>query len=182
MSVEKSLCGLGIFLAGETARRVNRWRRLYDPSYPGLAPHISLAYPPFVQPVEWQQVRGAIAECLHAYPPFRIYLDGVGTFSSQPMVLWLNPIDGGVLVRMRKSLEACFPEYVPIMPFEFQPHVSIGFFESEVDLGKAYGRVQAVWKPIEFMAEDIVYAVQVDEHKWEIIDRIPLPGSTEKHL
>jgi 2'-5' RNA ligase len=174
MPLEKRMAGLGIFLSGDVARRVNRWRKLYDPSYPELAPHVTLAYPPFVHPDEWQQVRGAVAECLAAYPPFSIRLDGVGVFCDQPIVLWLNPNDGGVLGRIRKNLEKCFPQYVPTLPFDYQPHVSIGFFEDEAKLEAARQRVEKAWKPLEFTAQEFVYAIQAGEDKWEMVDRIPL--------
>ncbi len=169
--------GLGIFLTGAVARKVNRWRKLYDPYYEKLDPHITLAYPPFIPPAAWEEIRAEISQCLSTFPAFRICLDEVGLFSGSPQVLWLHPRDGGVLLRMRRELEHCFPDLVPPLPFEYQPHVSIGFFPDHDSLLRAKAQVEDAWRPLAFTAREMIYAVQTGEDVWEIRDRIPLLGA-----
>ena len=168
--------GLGIFLSGMLARRVNRWRQLYDPYFQKLDPHITLAYPPFIPAAQWPAMRSAIIECLRSFPAFRVRLEGVGIFEGKPLVLWINPQDGGVLLRMRQKLEACFPDFVPRMPFDYQPHLSVGFFQDADALLRAQAQLEAGWRPISFTARELMYAVQTGAEEWEVRDHIPLLG------
>lgn len=169
--------GLGIFLSGAAAEKVDCWRRMYDPYFEKLNPHITLAYPPFIPPERWGEMRGAVSACLAAVPPFRIRLDGMGVFNGDPQVLWLNPQDGGVLVGLRRKLEACFPDFVPALPFEYQPHLSIGFFPDSHALQRAKEQVESAWRPLSFTAREMTYAVQIGTEEWQIRDRIKLLGN-----
>jgi 2'-5' RNA ligase len=83
--------GLGIFLPPEASELANAWRRRYDPSFDLLAPHITLAYPPFVPPEVWLAVKPAVRSALAAFRPFQITLQSTGVFAGNPYVLWLKP-------------------------------------------------------------------------------------------
>jgi len=172
--------GLEIFILGPAAKAINTWRLEYDPAYPELEPHITLAYPPFVPLDQWVGVKPAVAACLARFEPFRVVLKQPGVFrsdsSGEPHVLWLKPEDGGHLKRMRRSLERQFPRYVPPMPARYIPHVSIGFFDQTTILEQALARVKAELKPQEFTIHEVVYEVQ-DERGQQYFDRLPLGKS-----
>ncbi len=169
--------GLGISLPEPAGTAVNLWRRLYDPNYESLWPHITLAYPPFVPPEEWPRVKPAIAACLADFQPFKVTLRETGIFLGNPNhVLWLKPEDGGVLVRIRHALEKALPEHVPPLPFEYQPHVSLCFFQGIEALRQAQEKVQNELTPVVFQVSHVGYAFQQADDLWRTYDLIPLGG------
>ncbi len=169
--------GLGISLPEPAGEAVNLWRRLYDPSFDALWPHITLAYPPFVPPEEWPQVKPIIAACLAGFQPFQVTLRETGIFLGNPNhVLWLKPEDGGTLVRMRRALEKALPEYIPPLPFEYQPHVSIAFFQDLEALHRAQEKVQYELTPVVFQAWELDYVFQQPDNQWRFFDKISLGG------
>lgn len=169
--------GMGITLPEPAGEAVNVWRRLYDPSFDMLWPHITLAYPPFVSPEVWPQVKPIIAACLEGFQPFRITLKETGIFQGDPLhVLWLKPEDGGTLARMRRALEKALPEYVPPLPFDYQPHVSIGFFQDLRALQQAQEKVRNELAPVVFQAHMVGYAFQDPDGTMHIHDQVPIGG------
>jgi 2'-5' RNA ligase len=165
--------GLGVFLPPEASEVVNAWRRLYDPSFEFLAPHITLAYPPFVPPQDWKALKPTIEAALAAFTPFPVTLRSTGVFVGESYVLWLKPEDGGILIEMRRALEAALPEYVPALPFAYQPHVSIGFFTDRESLQQAQAQVGSELRAsIEFQVTELHYVFQLEENVWTHYDRI----------
>jgi 2'-5' RNA ligase len=170
--------GMGVFLPPEAGEIVNAWRRLYDPSHTFLAPHLTVAYPPFVPPEAWPEVRPTILACLANIAPFSIVLRETGLFLGNSHVLWLKPEDGGHLARIRQALEAALPEAVPPLPFVYQPHVSIGFFQDLTSLQEAQQKVELELKePIEFEVNGLSYGFQQADNRWVIFDTVHFPGS-----
>jgi 2'-5' RNA ligase len=167
--------GLGIFLPPGAGEIVNAWRRLYDPSFEFLPPHITLAYPPFVMPEEWPRVKPAILTCLEAFRPFSITLRETGIFMGNPHVLWLKPEDGGILAQMRQALEGAIPDFVPPLPFVYQAHVSLGFFQEPETLQLARQKVELeLVGPIEFVVSELNYGFQSLDNRWIIYDTVQL--------
>lgn len=170
--------GLAIFVDGHAARRINVWRKRFDPTYGAVDPHITLAYPPFVPLEKWEEIRPLVVSCLSDIAPFKIVFRETGTFVSkhdvEPNVLWLKPDDGGVIVRLRKILEFQFPEFVPQMEIGYIPHLSIGFIQGEGPLKRALLEVQKTLGPIEFTAREIVYEALDPVGGVQFFDPIPL--------
>jgi 2'-5' RNA ligase len=172
--------GLGISLPGPAGDAINTWRRLYDPSYELLWPHITLAYPPFAQPHEWPLVRPRVVACLADFQPFKVMLRETGIFLGNPNVLWLKPEDGGIIIRIRRALEEALPEYIPPLPFEYRPHMSIGFFEDLEALYQANQKVQNEIVPVSFLASHVSYAYQLLDGSMQIHDQVLVGGGISR--
>jgi 2'-5' RNA ligase len=167
--------GLGLFVPAEANAAVNRWRRVYDPHYKTIVPHITVAYPPFVPETEWPLVRPALADCLQDFPSFTITLRELGTFAGDHPVLWLRPEDDGSLLRLRAALEVRLPDYVPPVPFDrYIPHVAVGFFASPAALSDARAAIQREMALLRFRADELIYMVFDDDGIWRLRDRLPL--------
>ena len=175
--------GLEIFIRGPAAEMINGWRRRYDPAYPELEPHISLAYTPFVPLEQWPQVKPLVAACLAGFAPFRVILKEPGIFPGdsplEPNVLWLKPEAGGVLYHMRQALEKQLPAYVPPMATPYIPHVSIGFIQGGEALEQALALVRAELQPLEFSVTEVVYEVDDKGCGTMFMDHLPLPGGVQ---
>jgi len=168
--------GLGLFVPAPASDAINRWRRVYDSHHQIIAPHVTLAYPPFVPEAHWPQVRPALADCLQDFPSFTITLRALGTFAGDPYhVLWLRPEDDGRLLRLRAALEERFPDYVPPVPFDrYTPHATVGFFKDPAALAGAQAVIQAEMTPLRFQVDEFVYLVLDDDGVWQLRDRLPL--------
>jgi len=166
--------GLGILAPAAVSAEVSKWRRAYDPHCETVAPHLTVAYSPFVSEEEWPLVRPALVGCLRDFPPFRITLRELGAFAGHPHVLWLRPEDDGNLTRLRAALEGRFPHYVPALPFDYVPHLTVGFFASQGALSAARTAILSELEPLHFQAEELVYMVIDDDGVWRARDRLPL--------
>ena len=109
---------------------VDVWRSRYDSHVHTIPPHITVAFPFVIKPEEWPDLKPAIRECLADFAPFSIVLQTTGVFESPAGVLWLRPDDGGVITAIRTALAQKYPVAIAPLPFEFIPHMTLGFFET----------------------------------------------------
>ena len=166
--------GLGIFLPEEVSLEIDKWRRVYDPYHEAIPPHITVTYPPFIPEKEWPLVRPALVKCLRAFHPFNITLKELGTFAGSPCVLWLKPEDGGNLSCIYVTLAERFPNYVSALPFDYIPHLTVGFFNSQEALSQAQEAISSGMKSFHFQVDELLYMVLGGDGTWRIRDRLPL--------
>lgn len=165
---------LVVLLPERICADINTWRRAHDPNYGIMAPHITVAYPPFVPEEHWPTMRLAVRQCLGQSRPFQVLLRGLGTFENSHYVLWLRVEDEGQLSRIRAALMHCLPERVPPLPFEYVPHVTIGVFESRSDLRKAEEAMRAQMKPRRFTVRRLTYLSPDERGVWSVFSHVPL--------
>lgn len=161
------------------AKEVDRWRRLHDPNYAIVPPHITVAFPPFVPEADWPAVRPVIAECLRQFPPFVVQLRELGTFSGDSYYLWLKPEHDGSLVRIYTALSEWFPQYMPALPFEYRCHVTIGVFDTAEDLRNAERHVLSEWSPCGFEVDHLVYMSPDSRGLWCVCSQLPLGNTAD---
>jgi 2'-5' RNA ligase len=133
-----------------------------------------VAYPPLIPEKEWPLMRSALVECLRVFQPFNITLKEVGTFAGSTHVLWLKPEDGGNLSRIHVTLSERFPDYVPALPFDYIPHLTVGFFNSQQALSQAQEAILSGIKALHFRVDELIYMVLDSDGVWGIRDRLPL--------
>jgi len=170
--------GLGVLLPEDISLEIDKWRRVYDPHHEMIPPHITVTYPPFVPQKEWPLVQLALVKCLRAFRPFNITLEELETFAGSPYVLWLKPEDGGNLSRIHVALAERFSNYVFALPFDYVPHLTVGFFNSREALSQAQEVISSGMKPLHFQVDELVYMVLGDNGIWRIRDRLPLGEPT----
>lgn len=156
------------------AKEIDRWRRLYDPNYAVVPPHITVAYPPFVPEPDWPAVRPALAECLSQFPPFVVQFRELGVFAADSHYLWLKPEHDGSLARIHATLAECFPQYMSELPFEYRCHVTIGVFNTAEDLSNAEQRVLSELSPCGFEVDHVVYMSPDSRGLWCVCSQLPL--------
>jgi len=122
-------------------------------------PHLTLAYPPYISKEEWPQLRPLLAEYFAALSPVEITLAEVKQFMSPEYVLWLKPEDAGVIMRIRNRLEERFPRYIPRLPYEFMPHVTVAVFAEMEKLVVAHRSLASVWRPFQCRLDQVFYVV-----------------------
>jgi len=166
--------GLVVLPNDDVTVRVDSWRRSYDANYGIVPPHITVAYPPFVPEEEWPEVRAAIIECMSQFWPFEVRLRCLGAFSGDSYYLWLKPEDGGNLVRIHAELVTHFPRYVPPLPYKYQPHLTIGVFDSQQALRTARRAVRKELTPLEFVVKELVYLSPDSRGVSFVCSRVPL--------
>ena len=166
--------GLGVLPPTEISETIDTWRKVYDPSYAVFAPHITLAYPPFVSQERWAAFSLALADCLAGFAPFKVVLAQVDRFEASPNILWLKPEDGGALTRIRRVLEKQFPAECPRLPFRFQPHLTIGQFDDLGALEEARAKVTLELKPLQFEVDRVHYVGLSPEGGWRSRDYLRL--------
>lgn len=165
---------LVVLLPKRICAEINTMRRAHDPNYGIMAPHITVAYPPFVPAEQWPSMRLAVRQCLGQFRPFQIRVRGLGTFEDDHFVLWLRVEDDGQLSRVRAALMHCLPERVPPLPFEYVPHVTLGVFDSQSDLNQAEGKIPAQMKPRRFTVRRLTYLSPDERGVWSVCSHVPL--------
>jgi 2'-5' RNA ligase len=167
---------LACFLPGQLAEMVDRWRTRFDPHVGSIAPHITVTYPPFIPQNDWLRFRGEVTACVAGFTPFEVDLNSTGVFDETPLVLWLHPDDGGHFAHMHGVLSTRFPQYMPPSPFDYIPHVTIGFFETREALEQAQRTVMRELQPMHFQVKALALGVLDADMKWQFEDRLPLGG------
>lgn len=172
------MSSLSILLSDDVCDFVDHWRKKYDPYYRLWRPHISLVYPPFIPVIEWPGIRRHVVDALLEFKPFTITLDSVEVFEESPNILWLSPEDGGKMQRMRSRLEEALPQYVPVFPAEFKPHVTIGYFRKKKDAYSTRDEVQAEIdprsQPLSWKVTQVVFLAQEEEGDMRFEDSVTI--------
>ena len=166
--------GLVIHPPEPICEKIDRWRRVYNRHYTVIAPHITVAYPPFVPEGEWLLVRPAPAAALRAFAPFDVTLRGLGTFEVDEFVLWLQPEDDGSLERLHAAIRALLPDYAMAAQHAYVPHLTLAFFNTVEAMHAARDRLAQKIKPLHFRAEAVTYAVLGADGRWHNRDALPL--------
>jgi 2'-5' RNA ligase len=165
---------LAVVLPEELHRRILPWRRAYDAEHIHIPSHITMVYPPFVRELDWVAARPRLVQVLARFPAFDTTIGDVGVFSGEPLVLWLKPEDEGHLARIHTALAEAFPAWVRPMPWEFVPHVTIGFFDSEAALEEARGYVLSELEPMRWRVSALSYLTMGRDEVWRVSDRLAL--------
>jgi 2'-5' RNA ligase len=78
---------LAIFLTEPLAAAINFWPQRFNPSLNAIAPHITVAYSPFMPAFDWPAVRPVLAALLAEFPTFTISLRYTNVFRNPGRVL-----------------------------------------------------------------------------------------------
>jgi 2'-5' RNA ligase len=165
---------LGVLLPEGIDKRIQRWRRRYDPCCSEIPAHITLIYPPFVAEEAWLAVRPDLAAVTSQFARFYVTLRSLGVFPGNPTVLWLRPEDDGSLARIHATLTERFPQLIVPLPFEYTPHVTVGSCASDMELAAAKQTVEAELKPMRFRVDRLSYMVLDSDGHWHVGDHLPL--------
>lgn len=168
---------LAIMLPVEVTGQIAGWRARFDPYYLTIPPHITVMYPPFVWQAEWQAERAALARGLASFSPFDVTLARTGSFLAPRHVLWLQPEDGGMICRLEATVREHFglPSSPP--PYEFTPHVTLGFFDDEPALRQAEAEVMATLAPIAFRVTAATYLYGREDGTWQVGEPLSFDGT-----
>lgn len=168
---------LGIIPPQNICTTINTWRQKYDPHVEQMEPHVTIAYPPFIKLEEWRDRRATVADCVRKFGPFEVSIAEAGSFPGDVKVLWLKPDDGDILAGIRRSLMSEFAAYVPELPYEYLPHLSVGYFESENALLIARSKVEAELESLSFTVHDVAYVVLGEDRVWRTHENLRLSGT-----
>ena len=165
---------LVVVLPERICAQIDTWRQAYDPNHGIMPPHITVAYPPFVPEEQWRGLRRVVGQCLGGLGPFQVVLQGLGVFETDECVLWLRVEDGGELAQVRASLMHCLPQYVPPLPFEYVPHVTLGVFDSPSALKMAMLAMGDQLRPQRFAVRRLSYLSPDENGVWSVCRHVPL--------
>ena len=171
---------LVVVLPARIRAEIELWRRVPDPNYGIVPPHITVAYPPFVPKEQWPGLRLVVRQCVRQFHPFQILLHGLGTFETDHFVLWLRVQDQGWLSSIRTALMDCLPQSVPPLPFEYVPHVTVGIFQSRSDMDRVQEAMRADMQPRRFTARYLTYLSPDQRGVWSVCSHVPLGIGNER--
>ena len=128
---------------------------------------------------DWPAQKPAFAACLEGFAPFHIVIRRLNRFLTPGLVLWLEPEDGGVILRMYRRLEEHFPAFIipPPPPLSMTPHMSVGFFDQIEDLEEARQKIAAELTCLEFEVTELVFGAPIGLGQWGKVDGIELVDS-----
>ena len=157
---------------------VQPWRRAYLPEPEAIPPHITVTYPPFVPADAWSAVKPTLTRCLAGFHPFMVTLQELGAFPGDPAVLWLRPDERGQLSQIQAAIAASLPEFSAQLPWDFVPHLTLGFFKVPGALAEAQAAIAPAWQPMRFRVSRLAYAVLQSDGVWIKYDEVPLGVET----
>jgi len=172
--------GLFIFLPDKLSNKIVSWqKKRNETDKPMPKPHVTLIYPPFFDRSEWPDNRKKVVECIKKFKPFSIELNEIDIFKD-PYFLWVGPgynETNKELFRMNKVLIEKFSDKMTglnLVPFT--PHVSVGTYVSETNLGKAKIELAELLTTnvLKFEVREVFYTVLDTDFRWKIHDLISL--------
>ncbi|MCD1144832.1 2'-5' RNA ligase family protein [Kocuria sp. LUK] len=127
--------GVVIELPEPVGRELQDWRASFgDPASYAVPAHITLMIAP--QDASWDDVVERVRTVAREWAPFRVEIDGTGTFRPVTPVVYLRIAEGAE--QCRALHEALHGErLVSASPFAFHPHVTIAQAVEEEDLDRA---------------------------------------------
>jgi 2'-5' RNA ligase len=165
---------LVILLPRKVTQQIAGWRARFDPYHLTIPAHITVMYPPFISLPDWPDARVALAYVVAGLPAFDVALARAGAFQAPQHVLWLDPQDDGTIRRLEERVRNHLGLAPSPPPFEFTPHVTLGFFEDEAALHQAEAEVSATLTPVTFRAERVAYFVCQDDRTWRPVEELSL--------
>lgn len=127
--------GVVIELPEPVGRELQDWRASFgDPASYAVPAHITLMIAPRAE--RWEDVVQRVGSVARDWEPFRVEINGTGTF---------RPVSPVVYLRIQEGEEQCRAlhdalheeQLVSASPFEFHPHVTIAQAVEEEDLDRA---------------------------------------------
>jgi 2'-5' RNA ligase len=164
--------GVVIELPEPVGRELQDWRASFgDPASYAVPAHITLMIAP--QEACWDDVVERVRSVARDWRPFRVEINGTGTFRPVTPVVYLRIGEGGE--ECRALHEALHEErLVSASPFDFHPHVTIAHAVDEEDLDRAQDMLRTYRAG--FLVDRIgLYELDV-EGVWQIREEFPFEG------
>lgn len=165
--------GVVIELPEPVGQELQDWRASFgDPDSYAVPAHITLVIAP--GPTSWDDVEQRVAAVARQWCPFRVEINGTGTFRPVTPVVYLRIGEGEE--QCRALHDALHEEHlVSASPFEFHPHVTIAHAVDEEDLDRAQEMLRTYRAG--FLV-DRVGLYQLDGHgAWQIREEFPFRGN-----
>jgi 2'-5' RNA ligase len=178
MDSREKIYGVVLPVPEALARRANRARRLYDPNFRFIGPHVTVL-PPRRLALSRQAVVEAVRSVAAKTIPFRIRLGAVRTFRPVMPVVFVGFRRGaGELNRLHRRLARTRLAGAEIFPYV--PHLTLGQRLEDGRLEKAVsfsrqlfpsGHALPSW-PAEFL----LVVERRTERRWVTLDPVALPA------
>ena len=169
--------GVVIELPEPVGRELQDWRASFgDPASYAAPAHITLMIAPKL--ASWNDLAQRVAAVAREWWPFRVEINGTGTFRPVSPVVYLRIAEGRE--QCRALHEALHEEQlVSASPFEFHPHVTIAQSVDEDDLDRAQEMLRTYRAG--FLV-DRIGLYQLDGHgAWQVREEVPVPGTGREH-
>jgi 2'-5' RNA ligase len=174
--------GVVVLAPPELSRRVNRVRRLYDPNFSLIAPHVTVL-PPRPLTLSRTEVVETVRRVALKTPPLRIGLDSVGTFEPVMPVIFLRLGRGRRLVSLIHRKLARGRLHSP-EAFPYVPHLTLG---QNLD-GARFRQALALSRRLfsrssrgsHWRTDALVIVERRTENRWASLPPVPLGGARRR--
>ncbi|RKH27624.1 endonuclease [Corallococcus praedator] len=159
-------------------------RKKHDAKFQRWMPHITLLYP-FVPEEDFETVEALLVDALQGVEPFDVTLSAFGLFEHRAnATAWLRPDEQpqGALAALHAKLVAALPECAASAHGGFTPHLSVGqlALSANGDHARALSVWQRSWRPLKFAVGELCLIRRKGDAPFEVVRRIPLPGSAPR--
>ncbi|GGG42592.1 phosphoesterase [Kocuria dechangensis] len=164
--------GVVIELPEPVGRELQDWRASFgDPASYVVPAHITLMIAP--QQASWAEVVERVRSVARDWTPFRLEINGTGTFRPVTPVVYLRIEQGEE--QCRALHEALHQErLVSASPFDFHPHVTIAQSVAEEDLDRAQSLLRTYRAG--FLVDRIGLYELDGNGVWQIREEFPFEG------
>ncbi len=155
---------------------VQRIRSKYDTAYARWPVHFNVDCFPFFPVATHEELAPRIQAALSSVAPFSIRLDSVQCFDGKkgsPGTMYAKVGDaGGGAAALHAALMAAFPQCDKKRLF--QPHVTLGRFNSNVDLHSVTSALDLAWTPIEYEVTCVMLMSRSESGAFAVTHEFPL--------
>lgn len=144
-------------------------------------PHITLVYPG--RPVsDFPAVQERLAIACHDLPAFEVELADFRTFRHRRgnYTIWLAPKPDAGLIELQAVVQRAVlgDEFVGGRPQGFQPHLSVGQVQGNIEMQRLVAELQAAWQPVRFAVSGIslIWRDEPPDDVFRVAGTVPLGG------
>lgn len=182
MDSREKIYGVVLPVPEDLARRANRARRLYDPNFRFIGPHVTVL-PPRRLALSREAVVEAVRSVASKTIPFRIRLGAVRTFRPVMPVVFVGLRRGaGELRRLHRRLART--ALAGAETFPYVPHLTLGQRLEDGRLEKAVSLSRRLFpsRPVlpSWPAELLLVVERRTERRWVTLDPVPLPAASAR--
>mmetsp|Transcript_39707 Transcript_39707/g.73586 ORF Transcript_39707/g.73586 Transcript_39707/m.73586 type:complete len:1013 (+) Transcript_39707:68-3106(+) len=157
-----------------TWAKIDEIRQRFDPSFGRWMPHINMIYG-FLAEEHFPVAAMAMEKVMRQHGPLEVRLDELAIFEhGRSASLVAIPSCGSEALRtLQADLGALFPACTDQARHDFNPHLTLGKFDTTEEAQRCREEVEPSWTPFTFIVDEVALIARSDDRPFSASFRLP---------
>jgi len=161
------ICGV-IFVSEQVEKAISQVYNKYNPISFYVRPHLTLLFPLETE-LHLADICAHFGSIVSETDRFSVHFDGL-KLRPENLLIYLDVSEGAEVLHFlnRRLYSGVFEEFLDVNR-PFYPHLTLGHFETEVDMNRGYEELKNFDPNLDFIAERLSLLERKAPHRWETI-------------